>query len=95
MGNSSGHRSNLQLIWGVVLMIVGIAVFVRIPQVMPELEKIQQFKGVTGFIRICFYAMGIILIGGGAKKLVKYFQNRGDTSETPPDNNSTENKATR
>jgi uncharacterized membrane protein HdeD (DUF308 family) len=74
MSNDPGHKNNSQLIWGIALALVGLAVFVRIPQVMPELEKFQYFSGVTGFIRVCFYLMGIILLGGGIKKIVNYFQ---------------------
>lgn len=74
MKNDSGHRNNNQLIWGIALALVGLAVFVRIPQVMPELEKLQHLSGVIGFIRVCFYLMGIILLGGGIKKIVNYFQ---------------------
>ena len=75
-------KQNLQLIWGIALLLVGIAVFIRIPQVMPEISKIKQFAGVTVFIRICFYLMGIILVGGGIKKLITYFNVSQDSAES-------------
>jgi hypothetical protein len=74
MAHDVKPKSEKQLIWGIALAVVGVAVFVRIPQVIPELEKLGQFSGVIGFIRICFYLMGIILLGGGIKKIVNYFQ---------------------
>lgn len=74
MNDDSGRKNKNQLIWGIALALVGLAVFVRIPQVMPELEKFHYFSGATGFIRVCFYLMGIILLGGGIKKIVHYFQ---------------------
>jgi hypothetical protein len=36
---------------------------------MPQIAEIEQFANVTGVIRFCFYFIGIMLIGGGAKKL--------------------------
>lgn len=68
---------NIQLVWGSALTLAGIGVFIRIPQVMPELEKIDQFSDVMWFVRFCFYLMGAILIGGGLKKLYHYFRPGG------------------
>jgi Ni,Fe-hydrogenase I cytochrome b subunit len=65
---------NIQLVWGAALTLVGIGVFIRIPQVMPKLEKMEQFADVMWFVRFCFYLMGVILIGGGLKKLYHHFQ---------------------
>lgn len=66
------QKSIGQLIWGIALTLVGIGVFIRIPQVMPTLAEIEQFGGAMGFIRFCLYLMGIILVGGGIKKIVAY-----------------------
>ena len=74
MKQSDGARSRLQLIWGVALTIVGIAVFFRIPQVMPQLAQMGQSPTALVFIRICFYILGMILLGGGVKKIVHYFR---------------------
>lgn len=57
----------MQIIWGVVLVLAGIGVFVRIPQVAARIETFQFFS------YFCFYLLGLLLIGGGAKKLYKYF----------------------
>lgn len=65
-----------QLIWGVALVLAGLGVFYRIPQVMPKIETFEQFASAGGFIRFCFYFMGIILIGGGAKKILGYYRGR-------------------
>ena len=59
----------IQLIYGIALTLAGIGVFYRIPQVMPRVEQIQQFASVIGFIRFSFYLMGVLLIGGGLKKI--------------------------
>lgn len=83
------------MIWGIALTLVGLAVFFRIPQVMPELAKIRQFSGTVGFIRICLYLMGIILIGGGIKKLIRYYQLSQNPTETGSDNHASEKESTR
>jgi hypothetical protein len=65
-----------QIIWGTVLLLAGIGVFYRIPQVMPQIEKIEYFIPIMGFVRFSFYLMGALLIGGGAKKIYDSFSNR-------------------
>lgn len=67
-------NTNIQLVWGAALTLVGIGVFIRIPQVMPQLEQMEQFTDVMWFVRFCFYLIGVILIGGGLKKLYHHFQ---------------------
>jgi cobalamin biosynthesis protein CobD/CbiB len=67
-------KTTVQLIWGVALVLAGIGVFFRIPQVMPQIAKIQHFSGVMFYIRFCFYLMGVLLIGGGAKKIYSNYK---------------------
>jgi len=62
-------KPTLQVIYGIALTLAGIGVIYRIPQVMPRVEQIQQFSSVIGFIRFSFYLMGVLLIGGGLKKI--------------------------
>ncbi len=66
-------KAHVQIIWGVALVLAGIGVFYRIPQVMPKIENIEQFSSVTFYIRFCFYFIGIFLIGGGSKKIYNYY----------------------
>ena len=63
-----------QIIWAVALILAGFGVFYRIPQVMPTIEQIPRFAAASGFIRFCFYFMGIFLIGGGCKKLYDHYR---------------------
>ena len=88
-------KKNIQLIWGAALTLVGIGVFIRIPQVMPQLEQIEQFSSVMWFIRFCFYLIGVILVGGGLKKLYHHFQPANEPRDTGSDGNRTENGADR
>jgi hypothetical protein len=64
------QKALVHIAWGCVLALFGIAVFFRIPQVMPQIERIESFSSVLGFIRFCFYLLGALLIGGGIKKIV-------------------------
>jgi uncharacterized membrane protein HdeD (DUF308 family) len=72
----SKNTNSIHLIWGTLLVLAGIGVFYRIPQVMPKIEKIEYFSSSLFFIRFCFYLIGILLIGGGIKKLAAIMQNR-------------------
>jgi hypothetical protein len=67
-------KITLQFIWGAALFLAGIGVFFRIPQVMPQIKAIAQFADVIGFIYFCFYLLGILLIGGGIKKLTNTYK---------------------
>ena len=68
------NKRTIQLIWGALLLLMGIGVFYRIPQVMPNIKEIEQFASMTVYIRFCFYLIGILLIGGGIKKIYAHFK---------------------
>ena len=74
----SDNKKVLKRIWGGALLLAGIGVFFRIPQVMPRIEEIQQFSAIMPYIRFCFYLIGILLIGGGCRKLYESWQNGQD-----------------
>ena len=63
------NKIHIQLVWGGLLVLAGIGVFFRIPQVMPRIKEIEQFSSAMWFIYICFYLLGILLIIGGSRKL--------------------------
>ena len=67
-------KSSLQLIWGILLLFAGIGVFFRIPQVMPEVKKIEHFTPYMVFIYFCFYLLGVLLIVGGGRKVYRYIK---------------------
>ena len=69
-----GNKRSVQIVWGVLLIAAGIGVFIRIPQVMPQIAQIEYFSPILSFIRFCFYLIGAMLIGGGAKKLLEYLK---------------------
>lgn len=63
-----------QLIWGIALVAAGIGVFFRIPEVMPQIRSIPVFAHMIPFITFCLYLMGLVLIGGGGKKIFRHFR---------------------
>lgn len=63
------NQSYFQLIWGIALVLMGVAVFFRIPQVMPKIKSIDYFASVIGFIYFCLYLLGCLLVFGGARKI--------------------------
>ena len=77
------NKTIFQNFWGVVLVLAGIGVFYRIPQVMPKIEQIEQFSSISYFIRFCFYFMGVMLIGGGSKKLYDNYK-KSENNESNP-----------
>ena len=68
------NKPVIQVIYGIALTLAGIGVLYRIPEVMPRVEQIQQFSSVIGFIRFSFYLMGVLLIGGGLKKIYENYK---------------------
>jgi hypothetical protein len=68
------NKTTFQLVWGFLLVLAGIGVFFRIPQVLPKIEKIEQFARVIYFIRFCFYLLGVLMIAGGSKKIIDNFK---------------------
>lgn len=62
-------KQRLQLAWGVLLVLAGIGLCFRIPQVMPQICQIEYFSGVIPFIYFCLYFVALFLIAGGARKL--------------------------
>jgi hypothetical protein len=76
------EKAKLHLIWGSLLLLAGIGVFFRIPQVMPRIRTMAQLAAVSGFVQFCFYLMGVLLVGGGARKV---FLSYRLLSGNPPD----------
>ncbi len=62
-------KKKIQLILGVILVMAGMGVFYRIPQVMPKVAAIKAFSSSLGIIKFSFYMLGVFLIFGGAKKI--------------------------
>ena len=76
----------MQLAWGGLLVLAGIGVFFRSPQVRPKITEIEPFSSAIWFIYICFYLLGILLIMGGGRKLWENYRKlKGEGSEKDDD----------
>ena len=72
--------NQVQVVWGILLILAGLGVFYRIPQVMPKIVEVPIFASAAWFIRFCFYFMGIFLVGGGGKKLYREYRKNADNA---------------
>ena len=63
-----------QLVWGALLTLAGIGVFFRIPQVLPKIKPIEYFSSAIGFVYVCFYLLGFLLIFGGGRKIYENYR---------------------
>ena len=68
------NRAKIQLIWGLALVLMGVAVIFRIPQVMPRLMQIESLAALKGFLYFCFYFLAAALIYGGGRKLFENYK---------------------
>ncbi len=77
-----------QLAWGILLVLAGIGVFVRIPTALERLRELPAFQsaGAALFMKISFFLMGVILLGGGIKKIAAQYRiAKGGEAEPPQD----------
>ena len=84
MQKKSPSKNTVQLVWGIALLLVGVAVFFRVPQVVPKLVELRQSVATISVVRICFYLLGFILIGGGIQKIVRYVRQQGSAAGKRP-----------
>ena len=68
------NKIYIQIVWGILLVLAGVGVFFRIPQVMPKIKSIEYFASAIGFVYFCFYLLGILLILGGGKKIIANYK---------------------
>ena len=69
-------RRNIQLFWGIAYILAGFSVFYNLHRRLPEIVEFSQSSGFIWSIRIAFYLVGIILIGGGIFKVLKHFKHK-------------------
>ena len=72
----------IQIVWGILLVLAGVGVFFRIPQVIPKIKTIEYFASAIGFVYFCFYLLGFLLILGGVRKILANYKElkRQDTN---------------
>ena len=62
-------KIHLQLAWGVLLVLMGIAFFFQIPQTIERIKSIESSTLEIGFVYFCLYLIDLGLLVGGVKKL--------------------------
>ncbi len=60
--------------YGIVLIAVGIGVFMRIPEVMPQVAAIEFFTEKIAIVKFCFYMLGGLLILAGGIRVFKNYK---------------------
>ncbi len=63
------NKIHVQLVWGALLVLMGIAFFFQIPQAMLRIKSIESSSVEIWFIYFCLYLIDLGLIVGGVKKI--------------------------
>ena len=66
------QKNRWQLVWGAALVAAGIGVFIMLPQRMDQIARARQVAPDSLeilFMWFCFALLGILLIGGGVRKI--------------------------
>lgn len=69
-------KKKFRFYYGIVLIAVGLGVFYRIPQVMPQIETIEFFRQKLVLVKVCFYILGLFLIVAGSIRIYRTRQDR-------------------
>lgn len=67
-------KKKFHFYYGIVLLLVGLGVFYRIPQVMPQIETIAFFRQKLLLVKATFYILGILLVMAGAIRMYKNYK---------------------
>jgi hypothetical protein len=68
------NKIHYQLVWGALLVLMGIAFFFQIPQAMHRIKSIESSSMELGFIYFCLYLIDLGLIVGGIKKICAHYK---------------------
>ncbi len=63
------NKIHIQLVWGALLVLMGMAFFFQIPQAMLRIKSVESTSLEIGFIYFCLYLIDLGLLVGGVKKL--------------------------
>lgn len=72
------NKAVFQVIWGVLLVLMGIALIFRTPFVMERIVQIEYYAEIKWFVRIILYITAAMLIAGGSKKIYDNYRNISD-----------------
>lgn len=69
------NKAIFQIIWGVLLILMGIALIFRTPFVMERIVQIEYYADIKWLVRIILYITAVMLIAGGSRKLYDNYKN--------------------
>jgi hypothetical protein len=77
------NKIHIQLVWGTLLVLMGIAFFFQIPQAMERITSIESSTLEIGFVYFCLYIIDLGLLVGGIQKLYANYRvlKKTDTNE--------------
>jgi len=84
------NQSSFQLIWGAALTAAGVGVFIFLPQRMEQIRQLRQAQPYAFdmlFLWFCFGLLGVLLIGGGLRKIYSQFKRPSDSTNRDQDRN--------
>ena len=84
------NQRYFQLIWGAALTAAGIGVLIILPHRMEQIRQLRQaapYDVDMLFLWFCFGLLGVLLIGGGMRKIYTHF--RSDSGSHPTDRDRT------
>lgn len=73
-----------QLLWGCALLLMGIAFFLRIPEIINRFADREHFFG-TWYVMLSLYLVSIMLVGGGGKKIYTVLYQPVNSTAARPD----------
>ena len=68
------NKAIFQVVWGVLLLLMGVLLFLQVPQVMTRIAQIEHFGSIKWIIRIMVYLIALLLVGGGGRKLYENYK---------------------
>ena len=74
-------KASIQLVWGVLLVLAGVGVLVRVNLLESEIKTIAGQPSTEVFVRFCIYVMAILLIGGGVGKIRSFYKQKPGSAE--------------
>jgi len=67
-------KKKIDFYYGIVITVVGLSVFYRIPQVMPRVATLEFFEQKLFIVKACFYILGGLLVLAGGIRIYKNYK---------------------
>jgi len=67
-------KKKINFYYGIVIVVVGLSVFYRIPQVMPRVATIEFLAQKLFIVKACFYILGGLLVLAGGIRIYENYK---------------------